>query len=47
MCWRALHFRWLLRVAQRDAGTRVYEAIDRPPQDDSPDAARAPVSWWI
>ena len=33
-----LHYRGLLRVARRDAGTRVYQAIEHPPQDDSPKA---------
>jgi hypothetical protein len=33
-----LHYRGLLRVARREAGTRVYQAIDHPPQDDSPEA---------
>jgi uncharacterized protein len=33
-----LHYRGLLRVGRRVAGARVYEAIDLPPQDDSPDA---------
>ena len=32
-----LHYRGLLRVARRDAGTRVYEAIDDSPRDDSPE----------
>jgi uncharacterized protein YcaQ len=36
-----LHYRGLLRVARREAGTRVYEAIDHPPQNDSPDARLA------
>jgi uncharacterized protein len=36
-----LHYRGLLRVAQRDAGTRVYEAIEPAPQDDSPAASLA------
>jgi uncharacterized protein len=36
-----LHYRGLLRVARRDAGTRVYRAIDHPPQDDSPEARLA------
>ena len=31
-----LHYRGLLRVARREAGTRVYQAIEYPPQDDSP-----------
>jgi uncharacterized protein len=36
-----LHFRGLLRVTRREAGTRVYEAVEPPPQDDSPDARLA------
>lgn len=36
-----MHYRGQLRVARRDAGTRVYEAIDHPPQDDGPAARRA------
>jgi uncharacterized protein len=36
-----LHYRGLLRVAQREAGTRVYQAIDHPPQDESPEARLA------
>ena len=36
-----LHYRGLLRVARREAGTRVYEAIEHPPQDDSPEARLA------
>jgi len=36
-----LHYRGLLRVARREAGTRVYQAIEHPPQDDSPEARRA------
>ncbi|ALV05160.1 DNA glycosylase AlkZ-like family protein [Roseateles depolymerans] len=36
-----LHYRGLLRVVRRDAGTRVYAAVEHPPQDDSPDARRA------
>lgn len=31
-----LHYRGLLRVARREAGTRVYQAVQHPPQDDSP-----------
>ncbi len=30
-----LHYRGLLRVARREAGTRVYQAIEHAPQDDS------------
>jgi uncharacterized protein YcaQ len=33
-----LHYRGLLRVTRRDGGTRIYEAVEHPPQDDSPDA---------
>ncbi len=33
-----LHYRGLLRVARRETGTRVYQAIEHAPQDDSPDA---------
>ena len=36
-----LHYRGLLRVTRREAGTRVYQAIERPPQDDSPAARLA------
>jgi hypothetical protein len=36
-----LHYRGLLRVARREAGTRVYQAIDHLPQDDSPEARLA------
>ncbi|MBV8604986.1 MAG: YcaQ family DNA glycosylase [Pelomonas sp.] len=36
-----LHYRGLLRVKRRDAGTRVYEAVAHPPQDDAPAARRA------
>jgi len=36
-----LHYRGLLRVARREAGTRIYEAIEHPPQDDSPEARLA------
>ncbi len=36
-----LHYRGLLRVALREAGTRVYQATEHPPQDDSPDARLA------
>jgi len=31
-----LHHRGLLRVARREAGARIYEAIEQPPQDDGP-----------
>jgi uncharacterized protein len=33
-----LHYRGLLRVARRERGTRVYQAIEHLPQDDSPEA---------
>jgi uncharacterized protein len=33
-----LHYRGLLRVERREGGIRVYQAIERPPQDDSPEA---------
>jgi uncharacterized protein YcaQ len=33
-----LHYRGLLRVGWREAGTRVYQAIEHPPQDDSLEA---------
>ncbi len=36
-----LHFQGLLRVARREAGGRVYEAIEHPPQDDSTEARLA------
>ena len=36
-----LHYRGLLRVTRREAGIRVYQAIERPPQDDSPEARLA------
>ena len=36
-----LHYRGLLRVARRETGTRVYQAIEHAPQDDSPDARLA------
>jgi uncharacterized protein len=29
-----LHYRGLLRVARREAGARIYQAIEYPPQDD-------------
>ena len=35
-----LHYRGLLRVSRREAGTRVYQATEHPPQDDSPEARR-------
>jgi len=36
-----LHYRGLLRVAQRKGGTRVYQAIEHSPRDDSPEARLA------
>ena len=36
-----MHYRGLLRVHRRDSGTRVYEAVQHPPQDDSPAARLA------
>ncbi len=33
-----LHYRGLLRVARRDRGTRVYQTIEHPARDDSPEA---------
>ncbi len=36
-----MHYRGLLRVARRENGTRVYEAVDHPPADDSPGARHA------
>jgi uncharacterized protein len=36
-----LHYRGLLRVARREAGARIYEAIEHPSQDDSPEARLA------
>ena len=33
-----MHYRGLLRVVRRDAGTRVYEAVDHAPADDDPAA---------
>ena len=39
-----LHHRGLLRVARRDSGTRVYEPIEHPSADDSPDARLARAS---
>jgi uncharacterized protein len=32
-----LHYRGLLRVVRRDGGTRIYQAIERASQDDSPE----------
>ena len=36
-----LHYRGLLRVACREAGVRVYQAVEHPPQDDSPEVRLA------
>ena len=36
-----LHYRGLLRVKRRDGGTRVYEAVEHPPADDSAAARQA------
>ena len=36
-----LHYRGLLRVARREAGTRIYQAVECPPQDDRPEARLA------
>jgi uncharacterized protein len=36
-----LHYRGLLRVARRESGIRVYQTIERPPQDDRPEARLA------
>jgi uncharacterized protein YcaQ len=36
-----LHYRGLLRVARRESGTRIYQAIEHPPHDDSPEARLA------
>jgi uncharacterized protein len=36
-----LHYRGLLRVARREAGTRIYQTIEYAPQDDSPEARLA------
>ena len=33
-----MHYRGLLRVARRETGTRVYEAVDHPTVDDAPAA---------
>jgi uncharacterized protein YcaQ len=33
-----LHYRGLLRVAKRDGGTRLFEAVDLPAQDEGPEA---------
>jgi hypothetical protein len=38
---QGLHYRGLLRVARREAGTRVYQAIEDAPQDDNPKARLA------
>ena len=36
-----LHYRGLLRVARREAGTRIYQAVEPTPQDDSPESRLA------
>jgi uncharacterized protein YcaQ len=36
-----LHYRGLLRVTRREAGTRVYQAVEHPPPNDSKDARLA------
>src|SRR5688572_29996348 len=36
-----LHYRGLLRVSRREAGTRVYQAIEHAPPDDSAEARLA------
>ncbi|UXH79033.1 DNA glycosylase AlkZ-like family protein [Roseateles amylovorans] len=36
-----MHYRGQLRVVRRETGTRVYEAIDHRPVDDSPEARHA------
>ena len=36
-----LHYRGLLRVARREAGTRIYQAIEHAPQDNSAEARLA------
>ena len=49
-----MHHRSLLRVARRESGTRVYDAVERAPVDDSSGArgARAQAlvdleaAWW-
>ena len=33
-----LHYRGLLRVVRREAGTRIYQAIEHQPQDESPES---------
>jgi uncharacterized protein len=35
-----MHYRGLLRVQRREAGTRVFEAVDHPAQGDSPQARK-------
>jgi len=39
-----LHYRGLLRVARRESGTRIYQAVEHPPQDDNPEARLARAS---
>ena len=38
---QGLHYRGLLRVARRESGTRIFQAVQHPPQDDSPEARLA------
>jgi uncharacterized protein len=38
---QGLHYRGLLRVARRESGTRIFQAIEHSPQDDSPEARLA------
>jgi len=42
-----LHYRGLLRVTRRDGGTRVYQAVEHSPHDDSPDARLARASQFL
>ncbi len=39
-----LHYRGLLRVERREAGTRIYRVIEHPPQHDSPETRLARAS---
>jgi len=38
---QGLHYRGLLRVTRRESGTRLYQATEHPPQNDSPEAKLA------
>jgi uncharacterized protein len=38
---QGLHYCGLLRVARRESGTRIFQAIEHAPQDDSPEARLA------